>query len=122
MTTGHWGIFTQGKYTTTTRLSSCQEEDGKRSISLVTLEHGKDAVIHEIDIAPASFEKVRVPLTNEESLQDIMDAINSAIETTKTRFDTELLIVRIVLEGNSASMNIATIFGLTAWTSRMFQI
>ena len=68
----------------------------------MTLEHGKDAVIQEIVLAPASFEKVRVPLTNEESLQDIMDTISSAVETTKTRLDAELLIVRIVLEGNSA--------------------
>ncbi len=76
-------------------------EDGKRSISLVTLEQGKDAVIREIDIAPASFEKVRVPLTDEESLSDILDAIKSKIETTKAHVDAELLIVRIVLEGNS---------------------
>jgi len=76
-------------------------EDGKRSISLVTLQFGKDPTIREINIAPAQFKKIHFTLTQEESLREIIDAVSRSIELTQEDSEAEILIVRVILAGHS---------------------
>jgi len=76
-------------------------EDGKRSISLVTLESGKDPAIREINIAPAQFQRIHFTLSQEESLRELIDAVLRSVEITQENSETEILIVRVILEGHS---------------------
>lgn len=77
-------------------------EDGERSISLVTLESGKPASIRNITLAPVRFERLPVSLDGIHERRAAHDHLLETLDRCRQEIDCDILIVRLELHGASA--------------------
>ena len=77
-------------------------EDGERSISLVTLRQGQPPDITRLCIAPVCFERIAVSLDDAVERRDVLVQANHAIEKAATQSTAEHLIIRLELTGETS--------------------
>jgi len=80
-------------------------ENGERSISLVSLEQGKAPDIKALTIAPARFERIPVTLDSIDEQGEAFEQITSDIEKQRSSSDADHLIVRLELKGTTPLTN-----------------
>lgn len=76
-------------------------EDGERSVSLVTLEQGQTPLIETINVAPVQFERIVISLEGFDDPRSAHEFIVDRINQRRDELDVQHLIFRVQLQGSS---------------------
>ncbi len=76
-------------------------EDGPKSASLISVDDRTVVAITEVPTARAQFERIRVNLAGAETLSEVVQRAELALEKARGEAEAELLVARIILDGQT---------------------